>query len=306
MSDYGIKVGPNINTDTDAQLNLTSKYSSLKLFKWGNASFTTNGSGVGSTSITHGLGYAPISMVFRKHTAKWVGGTDLPTTEFPNAFSHIGALNWYAGGNKSIDFRVKVDDDKLYIEDGGIGNLANNTTYNFRYYILVDLSQAFSSASNLVLTNDYGFKISKPGKNVLTAEEYDMAYSSKYKALQYYANHVQDQDLTLPAMFASPYDDYVEEVVYVDFEHNLGYAPLYLAYVSEDSSVYTTVPFYAEDAVDNFKYSVAGFSDANRIRIYFWRASTYAIGILWSDWAAVTANFKCIIFAEDLTGAGSP
>lgn len=306
VEDYGIKAGSNLLTNTDKQLNLTSEFGGFKVFKWGNASFTTNGAGVGSVEITHDLGYAPIAIVYRKHTAQWVGGTDLPTTQFSNAYSHIGALNWYAGGAESIDLRVKVDNEKLYIEDGGIGNLANNTTYNFRYYIIVDLAQAFTDASNIALTDDYGFKVSKPGVDVLTAEEYNMNYSSKYKSLQYYANHVVSEEIELPEMFASFHDDYVEAASYIDFNHNLGYAPFFLAYISGDGGLsYVAVPFYAENGVDTFSYSVAGFSDANRVRIYWWRASQYALGTLYGDYAQESVKIKCVIFAEDLAIAGN-
>lgn len=308
MANYGIKIGSNILTNTDKELDDTSKYSSLKFFKWGNASFTTNGSGVGSTSITHGLGYAPIALVLNKFTAVWSSpDVILPTTNYTNAYGYLGALNWYGGGNKSIDIEVKVDDDKLYISDNGLGNLLASTTYYFRYYILVDLSQAFSNASNIGMTENYGYKVSKPGKNVLTAEEYEMEHSSKYKSLQFYANHIQSTTLTLPVMNASVYDPYVEEAVYVDFEHNLGYAPLFLAYFGDyPLTTMTTVPFYTENGLDTFNYNISGFSDANRIRIYFWRCSSQdSVLGTYEEFAEETLTIKCIIFTEDLGGAES-
>ncbi len=310
MGNFGIKIGDNIETDSDVDLQLTSKHSMWKAYKWGNTSFTTNGSGVGSVEITHGLGYAPISLVFRKATAQWASpDTILPTTQYSNSFAYLGALNWYFGGNESIDIRVKVDDNKLYIQDNGLGNLSPNTTYNFRYYILVDLSQAFSDASNVEFTGDYGFKVAKPGKSALESEEYDMEISSKYKALQFFQSHIQDQNLTLPEMFASRADPYVEEATYVDFEHNLGYAPLFLAYFSGDGGdSYASLPFYSENALDTFNYSVAGFADANKVRIYFWRASAQnsIVPVGYEHFNAQTINIKCIIFAENLAGEASP
>lgn len=308
MANYGIKIGSNVLTDTDLALDDTSKYSSLKFFKWGNAQFTTNGSGVGSTSITHGLGYAPMSIVFRKFTAQWSSPDNiLPTTSYANSFGHIGAANYYGGNNGAIDidFDVTVDDDKLYISDSGNGSLAASTTYYFRYYILVDLSQAFTSASNISLTGDYGYKVSKPGKDVLTADEYDMASSSKYKSVQFYSNHVVSTTLTLPVMFSSIYDTYVEEATYVDFNHSLGYQPFFLAYFGDSPNTYLTgIPYYSENGIDTPNFSVSGFCDSSKVRIYFWRSSQYFGGVQ-DTWPAQTITVKCIIFTENLAGSES-
>ncbi|CAN8139764.1 hypothetical protein THIOSC15_1840003 [uncultured Thiomicrorhabdus sp.] len=309
MSDYGIKASgsdDSLYALLDEELQFNSKYSSLKLFKWGDASFTTDGAGAGTATIAHGLGYQPIAIAFRKYTASWDASEGLlPATEYPEAFSHIGALNWYGNGNRSIDFRVRCDDYNLFISDGGIGNLAANTKYDFRYYILVDLAQSFSASSNITLTGNHGIKVAKENKDVLSGKEYNMDYSSKYKALQYYDGHILSQDITLPAMWASAVDEYVSEVTYVDFLHNLGYPPFYLAYMS-DGSKCTTIPYYSENGIDIFNYNVAGFCDKNRVRIYFWRASSYLLGTVYDTWSSETLTIKCIMFAENLMGEASP
>jgi len=304
MSNYGMKIGTNIETDTDKILKDTSKYSSLKFYKWGDTSFTTNASREGSVEITHNLGYAPISVVFHKNTAQWSSGDNiLPTTTYSNAFSHIGAYNLYTGGAASIGFTINVDATKLYISDNGLGSLAPSTTYYLRYYILVDLAQAFSTASNIEMTGDYGMKISKEEKDVTTAEEYEMAYSSKYKSLQYYQNHILTSQLTLPIMFSSFHDQWVEEATYVDFNHNLGYQPFFLVYFKDSTlSDWVMFPYYSENSIDVPTYSVNGFCTDTFVRVYFWRASQYALGQIRPSWDAQTLDIKCIIFTENLAG----
>src|SRR3972149_11662685 len=91
--DRGIKVGSNINTNTDLQLKLTSKFSSLKLYKWVDAQMTTDGSSFGSVEIEHDLGYTPIFQVWQKSTAQF---TFLSGTSYPNSFCLLGSrINSY-------------------------------------------------------------------------------------------------------------------------------------------------------------------------------------------------------------------
>lgn len=300
--DYGIKIGSDVSSNSDLDLNFTSKYSSLKIYQWGDAQFTTNGSGDGSVNVNHDLNYAPIVIVYQKLTPTWSGGGESIPNGSANSFCRTGVANWYAGGVDNANIDVYTTTSDFTIE----GSLIDvSTTYYFRYYILVDLSQAFSSASNISLTGDHGFKVSKEEKSVLTAEEYDMAYSSKYKALQYYSNHIVEETLTLPAMFASPIDTYVDEVAYVDFNHNYGYPPLYYIYAGDSPlNLLTSAPF-TDFTGNNISYNVAGFCDSSKVRVYFWRASRNIAGTTDVVWATTTITIKCIMFSENLLGAAS-
>ncbi len=306
MIDHGIKVGDNIETVADKDAKLTTKYPTLKFFKWGDAQFTTDGSKEGSVEIDHDLGYAPISIAYRKHTAQNTFLTG--ATTYPNAFSHLGAVNQYAGGNVNVSFVVRTTTSKLIIENNAVANnLAPNTTYYFRYYILVDLSQAFSGAFGGGLSSNYGFKVSKPGIDVTIAKEYELVYSSKYKSVQYFNEYIQEQDLTLPLMSANEYDPYEEEATYVDFEHDFGYPPFYLAYFTSPTGSFIPLPFYLENSIDIIFYNVAGFSDANRVRLFFWRAAALnsPVGPTWNSWPEETITLRCILFSENLMGESS-
>lgn len=307
MSIYGMKVGSNLSTDSDLILKLTSEKSNLKLFRWGDAQFTTNGSGVGSVTINHGLGFTPICIVMKKFTAQY---TFLSATSYTNAFRNIPSYNSY--DNPKSGFTFDADDTNLVIstENFGLGGPANNTTYYFRYMILVDLSDDFSGQSNVSLTGDSGFKISKPGKSVFDGQEYDMAKSSKYKSLQFYSNHILESSLTLPEMWANSVDTYEEEATYVDFNHNLGYAPFFLFYTDYDilgigGDLFEMPVINVSNAGGgNFNglTEISGWSDANRVRVLFKRISQRISGSYGEVYSAKTINIKVIIFAENLTG----
>ena len=175
--------------------------------------------------------------------------------------------------------------------------------------LFVDLSQAFSDASNIVLTDDFGFKVSKPGKNVLTGEEYEMAYSSKYKALQYYPNHVLSSSLTLPAMWADVTDTSVQEATYVDFNHSLGYAPFFMAFSNLGTAYLYEIPYIKTDQIGVCRSGteeVSAWCDSSRVRVVFNRESNSCESTYGEIYSAKTVSIKVIIFAEDLTGSASP
>lgn len=307
MADQGIKVGDNVGTDTDLQAKFTTKFSSLKLYKWIDAEFTTDGSGFGSVTVDHDLGYIPVFQVWGKHTAQF---SFLAATTYPNAFSLLGPLNSYrpySGGIGASASNTQIFIQALHIE--GFGGVSPNTTYKFRVLIWVDLSEDFSDPSNIALTGDYGFKVSKPGEDVLTAEEYKMAYSSKYKAVQYYENHIQSSSLTLPAMWASRIDQSEQAAVYVDFEHNLGYQPMFFVYSDLGGSNIYEVPYM--EVFGGGIYTMTGLQevsawcDSERVRVLFNRTSWYISGNYGKVYAEDTYNIYVMIFTENLAGEAS-
>lgn len=302
MGNYGVKVSePGVDvltTNNPNDLQFTSQYSTLKLFRWGSKSLTTDGSGNGSVTVPHYLGYAPAHLVFRKGTAQY---TFVDASSYPNSYFPLGAVNKFSDDAYHHTFSCSTNSTHLTIScSGGTAS----TTFNFRYYIFIDLAQNFSGEDQVGQLRDWGFKVSKENKPVLTAKEYEMNYSSKYKSVQFYPQSQFSQDLTLPAMAASYHDTYVEEMTYVDFTHNLGYPPLFIAFANVYSPVAgenlsIQIPFYTQNSIDVFNYSIAGFCDATRVRIYFWRSSGYFISLL-DDWSAETVNVRAILFTEKL------
>lgn len=311
MGDFGVKFGSNLNTNTDLQLKFTTKYSSLKILDWDDAQFTTNASGVGSVVINHDLGYTPICIVMKKFTAQY---SFLSGTSYSNAFRHIPSYNSY--DNPKSGFTFDVDDENLTIstENFGLGGAAANTTYYFRYYLLVDLSDDFSGTSNLSLTGDIGFKTSKDANDVFTSQEYEMKYSSKYKALQFYDNHLQTETLTLPEMWASLADTSEEEATYVDFNHNLNYPPFFLFFTDYDTGGFGGSMFegpgidVSEAGGGNYDglTEISAWCDEDRVRVLFKRFSQLINGYYGKVYSSKTINIYVIIFAENLFGGGAP
>jgi hypothetical protein len=305
VQSYGLKVtkaGDSVLTEPIKTQRFNSNKGAFKIFMADDVQLTTNGSGNATATIAHNLNYAPGFFVFRKATARWTLLSS--TTDYTNAFFPVGEPNFYVKDD-TLHHAISAyaDEDNLYIQvNGG----KPSTIMDFRYYILVDLSEAFSSTDGIALSNDYGFKVSKEGESVLTGQEYDMNFSTKYKIPQYYAVSKKTETLTLPEMFSSHYDDSAEEATYVDFNHGLGYAPLFIAHVSSDLFDDTVqVPITSINSLDVFAYAVNGFADATRIRIYFWRSSLFFITPQ-PTWPAETVTIRIYIFTEDLAGDAFP
>jgi len=308
--DYGIKSGSNINTNTDVELDLTSKYGSLKVYKWDTVTITPDGNGDGQVDVTHDLNYAPSFLVFVKNGSSWY---------------QIGAASDLFLGDASAGVFAYTDTSKLRIQTiGGYSKLAA-TSRTFKYYLLVDKAQAFTGQSNISLTDGYGFKISQSGKNVLTGEEYEMAESSKYKSLQYFTESLQEETLTLPAMWSSIASQDLSESQYVDFNHGLGYSPLFFSWF-KTSTVLKEAPYNEYDSVLGSDlitqeyytdYDVSAICDSTKIRVQFKRKSKFDADNFDSDnngsgyspglfstnkHLAQTITVRVLPFAENLEG----
>jgi len=139
MANYGINIGSNLNTNTDAQLKETSKYSGLKVYKWGETASLALVNETATRTVAHDLGYAPSILVFAETSS--------------GVFQPLGGNDATAGAY------AYADENNLYISaynaEGKITVLPA-----CKYYILVDKAQAFTGSSNIALTGDFGFKVS--------------------------------------------------------------------------------------------------------------------------------------------------
>lgn len=301
MAHYGIKVGNNLNTDTDDQLKLTSKYGSLKIYRWGETAQTSLSGDTATVEVTHDLGYAPSILVFSKVST--------------GVFEPLG------GNDNNSGVFAYADENKLYIKAfNAYGKLT--VLPACKYYLFVDKAEAFTGTSNIALTGDYGFKVSSSGKSVLDGEEYEMNDSSKYKALQYYSESIKIDTLTLPVMFADFNDREVEETTYVDFNHGLGYPPVFTAWFYT-GSIYKEIPYseygslLQSDLLTSYpytKYIVSATCDSTKIRVTFTRRSNFDYYNWVSEgygshstgnipyFAEETITIKVLPFAENLEG----
>lgn len=310
MADYGIrfaKKNQNVLTALDKDVPFSTKFNTLKLWLWGNLTVDTNGSGNGDAVFTHDLNYAPAFMVFRKTTAQFtlLSGA----TTYPNSFFPVGVTNYYLDYGSSglivpTDYAYTTATTLVCSVRGGPAN----SSVVFRYYLLVDRSESFSGDEGPGLLNDYGFKFAKTGGNVLTDKEYQLSYSTKYKALQYYKESTKTETLTLPAMFASFADQDVEAGTYVDINHGLGYAPLFMVR-AENGDVLSTdsldIPYaFRQTDISPLSTMVGAFCDATRVRIFWYRRSVFnsITQAPVPTFPEKTITVKVNIFTENLAG----
>ena len=304
MGDFGIKIGSNLNTNTDLQVKYTTKFSSLKLYRWIDAEFTTDSSGTGSVVVSHDLGYTPVVQVWGKHTSQF---TFLSATNYPNTYSLLDSINSYRPYGLGITYFA--DEDNITIQTiavGGYGGGASaSTTYTFRILLWVDKSDDFSGVSTITLEDDYGYKVSESGVSVFDGEEHQMQYSSKYRAIQYYDGHILSSSLNLPEMWASLADTSEEEATYVDFNHNLGYPPLFFVYSNLGTSELYECPYYEVDP-SGMAYKglleVSAWCDAERIRVLFHRESIVTSGNTYGTmYPSQTISVNVLITTDNLS-----
>lgn len=221
MANYGFKVsktGYDVRTTEDKNLVFSSAFNTLKVYKKGNLSITTDGSGNATTDVTHGLGFAPAFKVFVKDGSDYYPDPSTVNRNFGNSFFKLHAY---------------TDSTKLYFQASGA---TASTTYHLKYYIFADLAQSFSGTS-VSLSNDYGIKVAKPGVNVADAEVYELLYSSSFPVLKFDDLKVGSFTMNLAAINCT--DSPNTQSTSTSIAHGLGYPPMFLcAFRTDNSTIY--------------------------------------------------------------------
>lgn len=301
MSNYGFRISSRSGdalTQLDKSVVYSSKFSTLKFFKRGYKSITTNGSGYGTGTVFHHLGYAPTYYLWRRGTASF---PFLDAASYSNTFHPIPGTPspWIPYHVNTVHF---TDRSRMAIGIQG----ASNTTYDFLYYIFVDQGEV-NQKTGLYTNNDYGMKAVKEGKDFESATEQAVAISSEYQTLKYFPEMItHNSQLSLPQLSSDFFDQTPQEGTYVDFMHGLGYPPFFLAYY--ESSLYSgnvycipeTVARYSE--VQTADDAITGWCDKERIRITFYRQipGLTLIGDQPLTAQAETLTVKLQIFTENL------
>jgi len=305
MGNYGLKVsklGSSTGTATIARnLQFTSKYSGLKFYKAGTLSVAKPGTATAYGTVAHDLGFEPAHFVWRKFTAT---NSKFGTATYPNAYSPIGAPNmWIPESDSTEDITSYTNSSDLVVK---VNTGTTLGTYDFKYYVLVDLANDYSGTVGGITTKDYGFKVSKPGVDIGTAKEYQLVYSSKYKALQYYDESFGTGSISLPTQFPDYFDQEVYSGGYIDFYHGLGYPPFFFSFYKTDSDIVidnTTAletPFYQPlNDTGNMVISSSCFATDEFIRLSILRftGTGFSLGSL----PAENVNFKLYTTTEDLS-----
>jgi hypothetical protein len=275
MGDYGIRFSPgyNVFNATEDQLRFNTKYAVLKAFKWGDLTFNPSTNG----SYNHNLGYAPSFFGFRK-----LGD---------NSFALLGAGTSMEGDTLAITgdpeeyFGVSLYTDSTKIQ------VLTDTFWNYskasgtiRYYLMADRAQQFTGDDGMSMEDKAGIRFAPSGKNVLTAKEYELAFSTKYKIIQYYPESVKSATLTLPALWSSYFDTDNDEYTYVDFTHGFNFPPFFRAWYHTGDNLLREIPFnvigsygIAPNDLGYINQEVSAACNDSKIRVLFRRQSIYTV-----------------------------
>lgn len=120
MGDWGLKIsktGSDVGTATDSTLSVTSKYTIPKVSSFGGSSVAVSG-GNGTTTIAHGLGTTPLSLVYMENVAG-------------NNRRYL--LRYQVLANDPFGYSVDNTNLKVF----NIGSQSAGT-YNFFYYVFID------------------------------------------------------------------------------------------------------------------------------------------------------------------------
>lgn len=275
MGNVGIRFTPGYDAFTAPQSaeRFNSKYGVLKAFKWGDLSYVNS-----PASVEHNLKYEPSFFGFRK-----IGSS---------AFSLLGAGSSLTGnsldvtGNPEESYGVSIytDATKLYVDVQEFLGFSKISA-TVRYYLFVDRAQQFTGEGGPVMNDRAGLRFVPAGKNVFTAKEYEVLFSTKYKIIQYYPESVKSDTLMLPVLFSSPLDLDNDEYTYVDFTHGFTFPPFFRAWYHTGDNVWKEIPYneigqYGELPNDSpfINYEISAACNEEKIRVLFKRRSIYTTG----------------------------
>lgn len=180
-----------IATDADKDLAFSSDYPCLIEFSTGTKTISTDGSGFGSDTVAHNLGYIPQFFCFVRNP--------LDTTE------------WYPQNDGYMGLSVGATTSNLYLT---IDYKEPSQSYLTKYFIFANQLENASGTGN---DNVSGvLKIAKDGYNADTeTDARNMVFFS--------GNNVYKQDIDLSGTVTMTVNDFINEVTVT---HNLGYVPV--------------------------------------------------------------------------------
>lgn len=242
------KPGGNIDTDLSKDLAFDSDFSCFNVIQETNVQMTTNGSGVGSVTYTHSLGYIPMYQVWIKEK----GSVYLNNMWALLSQSASGSIAYATTTTIEIfaDFALE------------------STTYDYHIIIFGNTPDNVSASGNNNISGT--MKIAKPGVDLETATDIrQLAFQSGKHTLKYDDENSGTTSITVSAGSSN----------YIDISHNIGYVPLvFVKDVSDTiggSSTSKMLPVFYEFASNAF-YAV----DRNKIRVvadafYYGSSLTY-------------------------------
>lgn len=220
--DYGMAVsqpGKDVKVTADRFFTLSSSFQSLKVMEVHEVTTTIPSSGTNTITITHNLGYyAPALVVYNGSTTIGTSRSYLMSDTFSDLNIEIG-LN---------TIKINVD-DTFDQTSSAVGDTVYFTVYSF-----VDNFDTFTAPLLSVDTTDsadgtdYGFRVSKPGFDVMTCADVDCVITSKRPSMTVHMKGVADAGDTIA--------------------HGLGYIPTVFSYIKFNGDSFLSL--------NNYSYSV--------------------------------------------------
>lgn len=213
--DYGAAVsqrGYDVKTAADRFLVYSSAFRTLKIFATYTGTTTIPASGTNTVTFTHNLGYlAPAIVVYNGSTTAGQSSSYFMSDGFSDLEIAI------------YTDRVEVIVDEFFDEDlSNVGDTVYFTCYQFiDTFDSYTASTINTSTSTGASSDDYGFRISKPGFDVKTCADVDCIISSSF-----FTNIVHKKGI------ANAGDTVA---------HGLGYIPSFLSYIKYDGDSFMTL-----------------------------------------------------------------
>lgn len=184
----------------DKELAYSSDYNCLKETLSGTVDITTNGSGVGSSTVSHSLGYKPNFFAFIRdpdNTGRW--------------YPHMSGFPTVT---------TSVDNNTLYLD---VLQDASKT-YRVFYVIFLDQQDGESGSGATGGTSDRAFKIARSGQDVSNTNERFLQFTA--------ARNVLKLDTDISGEYSVSVTP--PAVVTRTITHNFGYVPIVFCFTEAD------------------------------------------------------------------------
>lgn len=268
MANYGIKIskeGYDVETADSTQLAYSSKWSNFKIFGTMTKTITvpSGESGLFTAFINHHQGHSTFFLAFAESSdadGQW--------------------QNASIGGNGTVYFTNDNNVSQVLCDD--LGNqficslralsVGHSRTFTFKIITFLDNFTGVNYTPDAI--DDYGIKISKPGKNVSDYDT-DMSMTSKFNNLTIYAAGTITGDGSSGET--------------ITIAHNLDYVPMFIVLIRmpDNTSRWVYLPYVAHNPGTGVDHAYTYADDTN---LYI-----YPQGVLGTGW-----KYKYIIFNEEI------
>ena len=265
MSDWGMKVsrqGYPVRTAADHQLLFSSSFKMPMVI--GSGTLTGYDRLTDQTLFTHNLGFTPCCYLFARNSSSAPDRLHLDTgnTDLNGALFTDNTKLWYKGNQFDSNYPISWF----------CFNIPLLTAYTAPSIVTTDATQG-------TISNDYGFKISKAGNDVLSADLAD---------LQIFSGTSEGNQPVRNQIFQKIGSGTVNDGSTATISHGLNYRPMFIVFINDP----TTTNGYFIDAVT---YKIIGGSFVER-----WRSWADTTNINIRNNSGTSQSYAYMIFKDPL------